>query len=93
MVGATRPDLTIVLDVPVEIGLKRVADRSAASGGAPDRFEGEAVAAHEKRRRAYLDIAAADPGRYLVVDATGSEEAVADTIWAAIGERFLARAA
>ncbi len=92
-IGPTRPDLTFILDVPVEVGLKRVASRAAASGEAPDRFEAEAVAAHEQRRQAFLGIAAADPKRCIVIDATKSAELVAKTIWQAVRTRFLQRAA
>ncbi len=92
-VGSTRPDLTIVLDIPVEVGLERVAGRLAASGEVLDRFESDDLAAHEKRRQAYLDIAARDPGRCLVVDATKPEDDVAAAIWQAVSDRLLVKAA
>jgi dTMP kinase len=62
--GNLRPDLTIVLDVPVEIGLARAGRRSV-----PDRFEREQRAFHEAVRAAYLGIAAREPLRVRVVDA------------------------
>ncbi len=62
--GNLRPDLTIVLDVPVEIGLARAGRRSA-----PDRFESEQRAFHEAVRGAYRGIAAREPTRVQVVDA------------------------
>ena len=62
--GNLRPDLTIVLDVPVEVGLARAGRRSA-----PDRFEREQLAFHEAVRAAYRTIAAREPGRVQVVDA------------------------
>ncbi len=62
--GELRPDLTLLLDVPVALGLKRAGDRSA-----PDRFEQEEVAFFERVRQAYLERARAEPDRYRVVDA------------------------
>ena len=62
--GNLRPDLTIVLDVPVEVGLARAGRRSA-----PDRFEREQLAFHEAVRAAYRTIAVREPGRVQVVDA------------------------
>jgi dTMP kinase len=62
--GNLRPDLTIVLDVPVEAGLARAGKRSA-----PDRFEREERAFHEAVRTAYREIAAREPARVQVVDA------------------------
>lgn len=63
--GQLRPDAVIVLDVPPEIGLQRARVR-----GEPDRFESEHVLFFERVRAAYLRRAAADPGRYFVVDAS-----------------------
>lgn len=87
-VGETRPDLTIVLDVPAEVGLARVHDRLVSAGAAPDRFESEDLALQEKRRLAFLDIAASEPDRCLVVDATCPEDVVAAVIWAAVASRL-----
>jgi dTMP kinase len=62
-----RPDLTLLLDVPVEVGLARAGNRSA-----PDRFEQEKVDFFERVRQAYLDMAASHDGRYRVIDASRS---------------------
>ena len=86
-----RPDLTVILDLPVSEGLARAAARRD-SGTAPDRFEREDLPFHEALRAAYLTIATADPQRCLVIDARASETEVAETIFAAIVERFLAPA-
>ena len=64
-----RPDLTIVLDVDPEVGLARVVG--------PDRLESEPLEWHRRVRRAFLDIAAADPDRYLVLDASRPAEDLA----------------
>ncbi|HET7714255.1 MAG TPA: dTMP kinase [Bauldia sp.] len=92
-VGMTRPDLTIILDVSAETGLGRVRARQAASGVSPDRFDTDELGPHERRRKAYLDLAARDPGRYLVIDASRNEDEVAADIWQAISSRLLREAA
>ena len=66
-----QPDLTLLLDVPVEIGLARAAKR-----GALDRFEQEQIGFFERVRAAYLQRAADDPQRFAVIDASVSLEAV-----------------
>src|SRR5271157_1769055 len=57
-VGDVRPDLTLVLDVPAQIGLERAAGRRR--GSSPDRFEAEAIEFHERLRQAYLMLAAGE---------------------------------
>ena len=69
--GALRPHLTLVFDLPVEIGLSR-----AAARGRLDRFEQEGRAFFEAVRSTYLQRAAAAPGRYHIVDAAQSLDAV-----------------
>ncbi len=88
-VGGTRPDLTLILDIPAAIGLRRVRARQAATGDGPDRFDSEQVAPHERRRQAYLALAASDPNRYAVIDAVHWEGDVADDIWRAVSARLL----
>lgn len=90
-VGATRPDLTILLDLPVEAGLARASARRGGGEGA-DRFERETVERHERRRQIFLDIAAQHPERCVVVDASQAEETVAADIWQALERRLLAEA-
>jgi dTMP kinase len=86
--GDIRPDLTLILDLPAEIGLARAAARRGA-GIASDRFEGEAMAFHEALRKAYLEIAAAEPQRCVIVDATRGEDEVGQAIWDAVSHRLL----
>lgn len=83
-VGDCWPDLTIVIDVPVDVGLKRARLRS---GGA-DRFESDAVAIHEARRRGFLDIARNDPDRCVVVDGGQAIEAVETAVTRAVENRL-----
>jgi dTMP kinase len=78
VVGDTTPDLTIILDLPAELTLKRLGARRAAGG--PDRFEAEALAHHAKLRQAFLDIAAQFPWRCVVVSARRSIDQVAHRI-------------
>jgi dTMP kinase len=92
-VGSTRPDLTVILDIPVEAGLARAGKRREEQGLAADRFEGDDIAVHEARRRAYLAIANADPDRCIVVDANRSEAKVARAVWQVVSLRLLKRAA
>jgi dTMP kinase len=63
--GSRKPDLTIVLDLPVDVGLKRL-------GKKLDRIEREAVEFHQRVRKGYLRIARDEPGRVKVVNAAGS---------------------
>lgn len=73
--GDVEPDLTILLDAPVEVGMERAGKRSD-----PDRFESEQSEFFERVRATYLQLAASDPGRFVVVDATQP----LDTVKAAI---------
>lgn len=92
-VGVTRPDLTIVLDVPPEVGLARVRSRHAETGAGPDRFDSDALGLHARRREAFLALAAHEPGRYLVVDASRGEKEVGDEIWRSVTARLFRAAA
>jgi dTMP kinase len=73
--GGLKPDLTIFLDIPVEIGLAR------KGRSKPDRFEQEDIAFHQKVREGYLKLAANEPKRWLLVDANKSKVKIAETIW------------
>jgi dTMP kinase len=86
-VGANRPDLTLILDLDPEVGLKRAAERRQGRGPA-DRFESEGLPFHQTLRRAFLDIAAAEPWRCAVIDADRSQEGVAAAIWSAVESRL-----
>jgi dTMP kinase len=89
-IGDLKPDLTFILDVPVEIGLQRAAARRGDR--APDRFEGEDVKFHQDLREAYQQIAAEDPQRCVLIDATASPDAVSGRIWRALRDHLLAAA-
>lgn len=66
-----QPDLTLLFDVPVELGMTRVAGRGEA-----DRFEVESVRFFERVRKAYLERAAASPQRFKIIDASRDQEDV-----------------
>jgi dTMP kinase len=87
-IGDLKPDLTFVLDVPVEIGMQRAAARRGT--GAPDRFEAEDFRFHQQLREAYRQIAASEPQRCVLIDASADPGTVAATIWAALRERLFA---
>jgi len=81
-IGDLKPDLTIILDVPVEVGMRR-ADVRRGSGTA-DRFESEDVSFHEGLRAAYRKIAADDPKRCVLIDATVDADSVGQAVWSAV---------
>ncbi|MCC2111769.1 MAG: dTMP kinase [Hyphomicrobiales bacterium] len=84
-----KPDLTIILDIPAELGMERAARRrNAEGGGEPDRFEKHSVAHHEQLRKGFLDIAKKEPERCAVVDATASENDIEAAIWTIVTERL-----
>jgi len=89
--GALKPDLTFVLDVPAEIGLARAKRRRGEA--AADRFEAESPAHHQELRDAYRALVASEPARCVLIDATEPKPAVAERIWKAVSERLAPAAA
>lgn len=87
-IGPVRPDLTFILDLPVEVGLARATARMAGAGLAEDRYERMDRPFHDRLRAAFLDIAGREPGRCHVVDATADMDTVSDAIWAAASHRL-----
>jgi len=83
-VGDFHPDLTVILDMPVETGLAR----AAARRGTEDRYERLEHGFHARVRQGFLDIAARSPQRCVVIDATGDVEATASAIARAVTERL-----
>jgi len=70
-----KPNLTVLLDIPAEAGLARKSTKKQ------DRFEQEEVAFHQRVRQGYLKLAADDPERWLVIDASKNKEEIAQIIW------------
>src|ERR1051326_5973028 len=85
-VGDTRPDLTIILDVPVELGMQRASWRRGP--GASDRFEAENREFHQKLREAYLELAERDPDRCVLFDGAADPATVGNAIWAVVNSRL-----
>ena len=83
-----RPDLTLVFDLPVEIGLARAEVYAKAAGHGETRFESKGVAFHERLRAAFQRIAAAEPDRCALIDAGQSIEDVEAQVWAAVETRL-----
>ncbi|HTC84668.1 MAG TPA: dTMP kinase [Rhizomicrobium sp.] len=79
-----QPDLTLILDLDAKLGLQRALTR----GNAENRFEKFGADFHERLRQSFLDIARRNPDRCRVIDAGGTEDQVAEAIWAAISRRF-----
>ena len=86
VVGDTKPDLTFILDVPAKVGMQRATKRRGDTGA--DRFENEALAFHEKLRDGFLILAASEPERCVLIDATVPKEDVAEQIWRIVSQRF-----
>lgn len=79
-----RPDLTLVFDLPVEVGLAR----AHARAGAEMRFESKGEAFHQRLRAGFQAIAAAEPDRCVLIDAAASMDAVEAAVWSAIAARL-----
>jgi len=82
VLGRLKPDLTIVLDLPVGLGLQRAWERirNQDSSLSEDRFEKEDLVFHEKVRQGYLTLAALEPERFRVIDASGEPETVHEDV-------------
>ena len=79
------PDLTVLLDAPVEVCFARKGTEKR------DRFEQEAIAFHRRVREGYLKLASEEPGRWLVVDASQSKAKIADIIWKKVNQLLSSR--
>ena len=84
-VGGVIPDLTVVLDVPAEVGLERIKHRVSDM---PDRMEQENVEFYGKVRDGYLHLAKNLPERFFVVDGLGEPDEIEILIWNEIHSRF-----
>jgi dTMP kinase len=84
-IGDVVPDLTFILDVPVEVGMARVKSR----GGERDRFEAEDLEFHVQLREAFRDAAEREPKRCVLIDASQNPDLVAVRIWMSVVERLL----
>ena len=80
VVDGDQPELTLVFDLPVEVGL----ERALARGGADLRFESKGLDFHQRLRDGFLAIAAAHAERCRLIDATGDADVVFDRVWRAV---------
>ena len=78
------PDLTLLYDLPPEVGLRRARERDGRTG----RFESAEVSFHERVRASYLAIAKREPGRVVVIEADGTPEDVFQETWNALRRRL-----
>ena len=83
-VGKFSPDLTLILDLPVEVGLARAQQR----GSNENRYEKMEIDFHQRVRKAFLKISKSNPSRCIVVDAQSKVDEVSQKIIAAVTERF-----
>lgn len=84
------PDLTVLLDCPVEVGLGRAGQRiETTSGPREERFELESLAFHQRVRDGYLQLAAEEPHRFVIIDAAGQPDQVALAISDALLPRLM----
>jgi dTMP kinase len=85
-VGDTKPDLTLVLDAPTDLGLARAASRR---GNVPaDRFETERLEFYKKLQEGYRDLVQREPERCALIDACADTSTVAAAIWAVVNARL-----
>jgi dTMP kinase len=85
VVNGDQPDLTLVFDLPVEVGL----DRAFGRGLFETRFESKGLAFHQKLRDGFLQVAERHPDRCVIIDATGEVEAVSARLWSVVEARLL----
>jgi dTMP kinase len=83
--GGLRPDLIVLLDVPVEVGLARVGER-----GRHDRLEAEVREFHDRVRAGYESLRAQEPSRWLKLDGTAPADEVFEALWSGLVARGLA---
>ncbi|HAL92185.1 MAG TPA: dTMP kinase [Verrucomicrobia bacterium] len=88
-IGVAVPDMTILLDVNVSLGMQRCAKRQVGKKIQYDRIESEALEFHEKVRQGYLELARRFPERFRKVDAMRHAEPVAEDVWKLVSDAFL----
>ncbi len=91
VVGDDQPDLTLLLDLPLETGMKRAKKRACEGEGGleDDRFDRQSRKFHKNLRDAFHDIADQNPDRIVVVDAGRQKRSVSSLVWKVVRERLL----
>ena len=82
--GGLEPDLTLLFDVPPRLGLSR----RATATGSPNRLDLESEAFHTRVRERYLELARAEPARFVVLDASLPADELTDRVWSAVAGRL-----
>ncbi|MFC5344435.1 dTMP kinase [Brevundimonas staleyi] len=80
IVGHDQPDLTLIFDLPVEVGL----ERALARGAGETRFESKGLEFHRRLRDGFLSVSAQHPERCRLIDATGEPDVVTERVWRAV---------
>ncbi len=88
-IGQAVPDMTLLLDVNVTLGLQRCQDRESGKPTQRDRIESEALSFHETVRRGYLTLAHEHPERFRIIDAMRPIDAIHADVWSAVRSAFL----
>jgi dTMP kinase len=83
-----KPDLTLILDLPAEVGLSRAGERRTRKGEGADRFEEEDLAFHQSLRQAFLSIALSAMDRCVIINADQTPDEVEAAVWAAVSKRL-----
>lgn len=83
--GGLKPDLTLFFDIPVEMAINRMSDRAESEAKA-NRMDAETAEFYHRVRDAYLTIAAAEPERFIIVDASGSVEEIQGKVDEIVGK-------
>jgi dTMP kinase len=86
VVGDSKPHLTLVLDMPVEMGLRRASRRRGR--GPADRFEAETLEFHSRLREAYRELVDREPDRCVLIDARVDPDSVGEAVWAEVSRRL-----
>lgn len=92
VLGSLKPDLTLILDLPIEVGLERAMSREGGKAIKEDRIERMGKALHEQSRNVFLEIAEQEPERCVVVDADQSVEELQQKLQSIIRNRFMSDA-
>ncbi len=87
-VDGLKPDITILLDMDLDVSLKRALDREGETGDAEDRFERMDKSFHNALKRTFLDLADKEPDRFVTYDADRDIETIAADIWQTVKTRF-----
>ncbi len=88
VLGDLKPDLTLILDLPVQVGLGRAVSRETDKAAAEDRFERMDISLHETFRSVFLEIADQEPDRCVVLDAGQDVEVLQQTLRGVIAQKF-----